>query len=293
MQLPWKSMGTCQGFTRSAKVDILAAENNLFFFFSVSSSRKKNIGELKKSLVQARDRLQKHLAELQKIADDIDEVHRGATIANVTGGAVGIAGGITTIVGLALAPVTFGASLVVSLTGFAVSTVGGLTSAAATATDLGVNKDKKKTVEKLLEECQSEIKNIKKCIEIIQTSAQNMKDDGDLDLLLALPQIGSGAGRAVLNTMKMVKAGQLLANAGRVARFAGHCTHVLTGLTLAFDIAFVAKDSVELHRGAKTELATTIRDAVKEMEQKISPVNELCVALTTGMRIHHPTWPCS
>uniref|UniRef100_A0A8C8S345 Apolipoprotein L3 n=1 Tax=Pelusios castaneus TaxID=367368 RepID=A0A8C8S345_9SAUR len=176
----------------------------------------------------------KHLVDLRKIADVIDEVHRGATIANITGGTVGIAGGITTIVGLALVPVTFGASLKVSLTGLGVSTLGGLTSAAATTTDLGVNKVKKEAVKKLLEECQSELENINMCIQIIRVQAQNMND-----LLVGLSQIGSGAGRIVLNTMKMVKAGQLLANAGRVAKFAGSATHVLTALTLGLDIFFL------------------------------------------------------
>uniref|UniRef100_A0A8C8VKL4 Apolipoprotein L3 n=1 Tax=Pelusios castaneus TaxID=367368 RepID=A0A8C8VKL4_9SAUR len=241
----------------------LWAPDHLFMLW-----RKKDIAEiLKESLLQARDTLKRNLPELRKIADDIDEVHRGATIANITGGTVGIAGGITTIVGLALAPVTFGASLIVSLTGLGVSTLGGLTSAAATATDLGVNKVKKETVEKLLEECRSELVNINQCIKIIQVSAQSMKDDGSGDLLFGVSQIGSGAGRVVLNTMKMVKAGQLLANAGRVARFAGSATHVLTALTLGLDIFFVAKDSRELYNGAKTELAANIRDAVKEMEQ--------------------------
>ncbi|XP_039350359.1 apolipoprotein L3-like, partial [Mauremys reevesii] len=240
----------------------------LIHYFRESSPERKKINEVLQSLLPARDRLQKLFPELREIADDIDMVHKGATIANITGGAVGIAGGITTIVGLCLAPVTFGASLIVSLTGLAVSTAGGLTSAAATTTDIVASKVKKETVEKLLQECQAELGNIIKAIQCLESY-------GDIAFMFAFSQIGSGAGRAVLNTIKMVKAGQLLANAGRAARFAGAATHVLTALTLALDIFFVAKDSVDLHKGAKTELAANIREAVNEMEKVIVQVNEM------------------
>ncbi|CAM4628966.1 unnamed protein product [Caretta caretta] len=242
----------------------------------------KTVDEVVQSLSRARDRLQKHFHELQETADDIDTVHKGATVANVAGGAVGIAGGITTFVGLSLAPVTFGASLIVSLTGFAVATAGGLTSAAATTTDMVASKVKKETVEKLLLECQAELGNIKKDTEIICEHIQCLESYGNSDFMFPFAQIGAGAGRAALNIPKMVKAGQLLANAGKVARFAGAATHILTAVPLGLDVFFVAKDSVKLHNGTKTELAAKIREAVNEMEQVTRQVSEMCMALTAG-----------
>ncbi|CAM5092892.1 unnamed protein product [Natator depressus] len=246
------------------------------------SSPGKTIDEVVESLSRARDRLQKHFHELRETADDIDMVHKGATIASIAGGAVGIAGGITTIVGLGLAPVTFGASLIVSLTGFAVATAGGLTSAAATTTDMVASKVKKETVEKLLLECRAELGNIKKDTEIICEHIQCLESYGNSDFMFPFAQIGAGAGRAALNIPKMVKAGQLLANAGKVARFAGAATHILTAVTLGLDVFFVAKDSVELHNGAKTELAAKIREAINEMERVTRQVSEMCTALTAG-----------
>ncbi|XP_074925899.1 uncharacterized protein LOC116823992 [Chelonoidis abingdonii] len=240
----------------------------LIHYFRESSLGRKKINEVLQSLLPARDRLQKLFSQLREIADEIDMVHKGATIANITGGTVGIAGGITTIVGLCLAPVTFGASLIVSLTGLAVSTAGGLTSVAATTTDIVASKVKKETVEKLLQECQAELENI-------QEATQCLESCEDFAFMFPVTQIGAGVGRAAFNIPKMVKAGQLLANAGKVARFAGAATHVLTALTLGLDIFFVAKDSVELHNGAKTELAANIREAVNEMEKVIGQVNEM------------------
>uniref|UniRef100_A0A8C3HW38 Apolipoprotein L3 n=1 Tax=Chrysemys picta bellii TaxID=8478 RepID=A0A8C3HW38_CHRPI len=168
--------------------------------------------------------------------------------------------------GLCLIPVTFGASLIVSLTGLAVSTAGGLTSAAATTTDIVASKVKRETVEKLLQECQADVDHIKDYAERIAEKIQNLKDNEKKGFVFAIPQIGSGAGRAVLNIMKMVKAGA--------------ATSVLTVLTLGLDIFFVAKDSMDLHKGAKTELAAKVREAVNEMEQMIDHFNEMVKALT-------------
>ncbi|KAM7152929.1 apolipoprotein L6-like [Macrochelys suwanniensis] len=256
-------------------------EEFLIHHFRESLSIIKDIDEiLMESLLPARERVKRHLEELLEIADAIDKIHKGATIANITGGTVGIAGGITTIVGLALIPVTFGASLIVSLTGLAVSTAGGLTSAAATTTDIVASKVKRETVETVLKDCQIEVDQMKNYAERIEEKIQCLRENENSGCVFAIPQIGSGAGRSVLNTIKMVKAGQLLANVGRIAKFAGAATHVLTALTLGLDIFFVAKDSVELHRGAKTELAAKIREIVHDIKQMIGENNRTCTTLT-------------
>uniref|UniRef100_A0A8C3F288 Apolipoprotein L3 n=1 Tax=Chrysemys picta bellii TaxID=8478 RepID=A0A8C3F288_CHRPI len=289
----WEQVQTAQ---EGAGAGILDLETNFSFFplISVSLSIMKDIDEiLTESLLLARDRVKRHIDELREIADALDKIHKGATIANITGGTVGIAGGITTIVGLCLIPVTFGASLIVSLTGLAVSTAGGLTSAAATTTDIVASNVKKETVKKLLQECQADVEHILDLMERETERPQSSKDNENSgfrisDVVFAIPQIGSGAGRAVLNTMKMVDAGKLLANAGRIAKFAGAVTHVLTALTLGLDIFFVAKDSMDLHKGAKTELAAKIREAVNEMEQMIGEINEMVKALTLRPSLTKP-----
>ncbi|CAM5146761.1 unnamed protein product [Eretmochelys imbricata] len=144
------------------------------------------------------------------------------------------------------------------------------------------SKVKKETVEKLLLECQAELGNIKKDTEIICEHIQCLESYGNSDFMFPFAQIGAGAGRAALNIPKMVKAGQLLANAGKVARFAAAATHILTAVPLGLDVFFVAKDSVKLHNGAKTELAAKIREAVNEMQQVTRQVSEMCMALTAG-----------
>lgn len=75
------------------------------------------------------------IIKLHAIADDINEFHQKAKVAGITGGTTTAVGGVTAIAGLALAPFTFGASLVITAIGVGVATAGGITSASAAISD--------------------------------------------------------------------------------------------------------------------------------------------------------------
>lgn len=79
--------------------------------------------------------LYQHVLRLYAIGDDLSNFHRRAKIASITGGTTTAVGGMAAIAGLALAPVTFGASLIVSAVGLGVATAGGITAASATISD--------------------------------------------------------------------------------------------------------------------------------------------------------------
>lgn len=85
---------------------------------------------------------------LHAIADDISTFHHKAKIAGITGGTTTAVGGVTAIAGLALAPFTFGASLVITAVGVGVATAGGITSASAAISDNVNNMHDRKKVNK-------------------------------------------------------------------------------------------------------------------------------------------------
>lgn len=79
--------------------------------------------------------LWQYVITLHAIADDINDFHHKAKIAGITGGTTTAVGGVAAITGLALAPFTFGASLLVTAVGVGVATAGGITSASAAISD--------------------------------------------------------------------------------------------------------------------------------------------------------------
>ncbi len=62
---------------------------------------------------------QRTINELNEIADECDNLHKGCNIANVTGSSVGAVGSIMAIGGIILVPFTFGGSLALTVAGAA------------------------------------------------------------------------------------------------------------------------------------------------------------------------------
>lgn len=112
--------------------------------------------------------LQQRILELLELADAADNFHKKTVTASVGGGVASVAGSVTTITGLILAPFTAGTSLIVTAVGIGVATAGGLTSASANITDTVHSKTDRKKVEKMIQGYQEEIKDIRECLEFLQ-----------------------------------------------------------------------------------------------------------------------------
>lgn len=112
--------------------------------------------------------LQQIILELLAVADSADQFHKKTLQAAVGGGVASVAGSVATITGLILAPFTFGASIIVTAVGIGVATAGSLTSATANITDsVHSNMDRKK-VEKMIQDYQEKIKDIRECLDFVQ-----------------------------------------------------------------------------------------------------------------------------
>ncbi|KYO25243.1 hypothetical protein Y1Q_0012395 [Alligator mississippiensis] len=161
-------------------------------------------------LLPARDRLKQHVAALRVIANTVDEVRRGATIADFARGSSSL-GSTTATVGLGLAAMAFRTSLAVSLVGLAVSTAHSLIGTAATNTNVVQSRIEEEEMNGLLGQCQAEVQLIQERMKHIFMRVQEAAEDSaSLSLLLPISQIRDRAGRTVLSTMKMVRAGELL-----------------------------------------------------------------------------------
>lgn len=89
------------------------------------------------------------IEEIRKIADNIDFHHRNITATQIPTAGVGIAGAVCTITGLALIPVTFGASLGLTITGAALGIGSAVAGATTVVTDIGIKIDRVKKVRAL------------------------------------------------------------------------------------------------------------------------------------------------
>ncbi|KAK3513758.1 hypothetical protein QTP70_028712 [Hemibagrus guttatus] len=236
-------------------------------------------------------RMLQFLSGLDEAADQLDKMKFGSNISTVAGSSVGITGGVLSIVGLALAPVTAGASLALTLTGVGLGVTSGVNSIVTSVTELAVNKRHGNKANSIVNSFMEDMQKVLDCLEdvaIIETPIA----DGSLTgvefvkLLARFGAVGKGID-AIVDTASAVKAvkavnmGLQEAKAGRsisqlasdVPDFgqlakgtplalsksarAGFIT--LNALFIGLDVFFICKDSISLSKGSKNEVAQLIR----------------------------------
>uniref|UniRef100_A0A3Q2QER5 Uncharacterized protein n=1 Tax=Fundulus heteroclitus TaxID=8078 RepID=A0A3Q2QER5_FUNHE len=243
--------------------------------------------------------LQQRILELLSVADAADQFHKKTVSAAVGGGVASVVGSVATITGLILTPFTFGASIIVTAVGISVATAGSITSATANITDtVHSNMDRKK-VEKMIQGYQDEIQDIRKCMDFVQEGMDTLQDwdfekysqsAGKKALNHNIKHVMKEGGRAgkalMINTDKLISTVQVLGAAGGVAKAAqaiSVTTGVMSALFLALDVFFLAKDSHELRKGAKTKFAGKIREVCKDLQDGLLELNKVKTQLQKTM----------
>uniref|UniRef100_A0A8C7K177 Apolipoprotein L5-like n=1 Tax=Oncorhynchus kisutch TaxID=8019 RepID=A0A8C7K177_ONCKI len=230
--------------------------------------------------------------------DALDCFNKKTKIAQITGGSTSAVGGVCTIVGLALAPVTFGTSLIVTAVGLGVATAGGLTTAGAGISNTVNNSMDRKKVEAIVTDYQEKITDINKCMLFIKQGIESLRRfdllkmkkhayNRDFPGLNNIYEDGAMAGKAILiNANEMMRVVQIANVAGstaaRAVQIASMATGVLTGLFVGMDIYFVAKDSKELKKGAKSEFAAKIREVATQLHDGLVELNGIRVELQSS-----------
>ncbi|XP_072771331.1 uncharacterized protein [Nerophis lumbriciformis] len=261
--------------------------------FAVTAEKvQKGIRVFNKLFSERAESLWQHVMDLRAIADTLDKFSKNTKIAQITGGSTSAIGGVATITGLALAPVTFGTSLIVTAVGLGVAAAGGLTSAGAGISNQVNNSMDRKKVEKIVKDYEEKMVDLNKCLMFIKQGIENlrrfdlikMKNNAynrDFPALTSsFYEDGAMAGKAILiNANEIMRVVQIANVAGstaaRAVQIASMATGVLTGLFVAMDIYFVAKDSKELKKGAKSEFASKIRDVAEQLSNGLVELNTI------------------
>ncbi|XP_029971357.1 apolipoprotein L1 isoform X2 [Salarias fasciatus] len=261
--------------------------------FAVTADKvQKGIRVFNKLFSERAESLWQHVIDLNAIADGLDKFNKNTKIAQITGGSTSAIGGVATITGLALAPVTMGTSLIVTAVGLGIATAGGLTSAGAGISNQVNNSMDRKKVEKIVEDYQEKIADLNKCLKFIKQGIENLRRfdlmkmknhayNQDFPALTSsFYEDGAMAGKAILiNANEIMRVVQIANVAGstaaRAVQIASMATGVLTGLFVGMDIYFVAKDSKILKKGAKSEFAAKIREVATQLHDGLVELNTI------------------
>ncbi|XP_063074580.1 apolipoprotein L1 isoform X2 [Engraulis encrasicolus] len=258
--------------------------------FAVTAEKvQKGIRVFNKLFTERAEGLWQHVIDLNGIADGLDKFNKRTKIAQITGGSTSAIGGVATIAGLALAPVTMGTSLIVTAVGLGVATAGGLTSASAGISNQVNNSLDRKKVERIVEDYKEKMGDLNKCMKFIKQGIEHlrkfdlmkMKDQQSYNqefptLSSSFFEDGAMVGKALLiNANEIMRVVQIANVAGRAVQIASMATGILTGLFVGMDIYFVAKDSKELKKGAKSEFAGKIREIAEQLHGGLVELNTI------------------
>uniref|UniRef100_A0A3P8QTQ9 Uncharacterized protein n=1 Tax=Astatotilapia calliptera TaxID=8154 RepID=A0A3P8QTQ9_ASTCA len=164
----------------------------------------------------------KFLEDLEQCAVQLDRMNKGAKISSITGSSVGAVGGVLSIVGLALSPVTAGASLGLSIGGTAMGILSGTNSAVTTFTEMRVKRREKNKANKVFQKFTKDVQNIKNCLgKVISQPTDNIEVGFYKNMCMGFGKVGS-VGKKIhtlvkdASNVKLVKSKNLVTGSGKM-----------------------------------------------------------------------------
>lgn len=235
------------------------------------------------------------LNDLEESAVQLDRMNKGAKISSVAGSSVGAVGGILSIIGLALIPVTAGVSLALTMTGVGLGITSGVNSLVTTATEIGVNNTHQKKASEAFKSFMEDVQSLQECLD----EATN-REASQIDVAVGIGKVICKAGVVgksidsfvdAASAVKLLKSEEVLVSAGKVVAQEGKALRnvprvasdipdigqaavkgplaltksaragliALNALFVGMDIFFICKDSISLAKGSETEVSQFIR----------------------------------
>ncbi|KAF4008258.1 hypothetical protein G4228_019943, partial [Cervus hanglu yarkandensis] len=230
------------------------------------------------------------VSKLRELADNVDKVHRDCTISNVVTHSTGALSGALTILGLALAPVTAGASMALSVTGIGLGAASAVTTVstrivehvsrssaenkASPLISIGVKKWKvllevlksNPHIVVITEKLAKAEKHLERNIHAMETGEANPDSAANANILV-------NPGRISAPAIQQVKAA-FKGTASAVTKGARIMGAATAGVFLLVDVGFLVKESMHLHNGAKAISAENLRQRVRELERKLEELTQ-------------------
>ncbi|XP_036944202.1 uncharacterized protein LOC119013610 [Acanthopagrus latus] len=170
-------------------------------------------------------RMLQFLADLEEGAVQLDKMNKGAKISSVAGSSVGAVGGVLSIVGLALIPVTAGVSVGLIAGGVALGVTSGVNSAVTTATEIGVNHTQQKKASEVFQRFMEDVQSLQGCLEEVMGQIGTNLEANDIELVVGIGKVLSKVGTVgkgidslvdAASALKLLNSEEVIVSAGRV-----------------------------------------------------------------------------
>ncbi len=127
------------------------------------------------------------IKKLTTITDELESMHKNTTVGSLTGATMGAAGGITSIVGLALAPFTLGVSLGLTAVGGVLGVAGGATGTICNYRNNTEQKRLRENIKKISSDFQNTINAMLEILSTIINSTEDIQQLVQQDMNYYIP----------------------------------------------------------------------------------------------------------
>nr|XP_060632940.1 apolipoprotein L2-like isoform X1 [Anolis sagrei ordinatus]XP_060632941.1 apolipoprotein L2-like isoform X1 [Anolis sagrei ordinatus] len=261
-----------------------------------------------------KEEIEKSIQCLREMADSIDKTHKDCTIASIAANSTSASSGILSILGLTLAPITAGGSLILTAAGIGLGALATVTGLSTTAYESVNNSKEIKRAEELVAKCHEALQNVMhphgtdfssdfpvnngavgenikhlvsnvasqvpkmyRAAKGIRTNVKALKIVRTNPALKALAKRAAAAGRTSKGTIRGVRHVQktFAGTSLAMSKGARMLGAASAGVFLLFDAYSIAQDAKHLTEGAKAETASEIREKAKEIEEDLHNLNTL------------------
>uniref|UniRef100_A0A671Z0U4 Apolipoprotein L n=1 Tax=Sparus aurata TaxID=8175 RepID=A0A671Z0U4_SPAAU len=174
---------------------------------------------------ERQSRMLQFLTDLEEVAVKLDSMNKGAKLSSVAGSSVGAVGGVLSIVGLALIPVTAGVSLGLTIGGAALGVTSGVNSVVTTTTEIGVNRTQQKKASEVFQSFMEDVQSLQGCLEEVIRQIGSNLEASDIELVVGVGKVLSkvgGVGKGIdaladaASALKLLKNEKAFVNAGKL-----------------------------------------------------------------------------
>ncbi|KAK0141512.1 Apolipoprotein L3 [Merluccius polli] len=232
-------------------------------------------------------RMLQFLDDMEASAIQLDRMKLGSKISSVAGSSVGTIGGVLTIVGLALAPVTAGVSLGLTASGLGLAATSGVNSAVTTATEIAVNKAQQTKASEGIQSFMQDVNIIQACLDEVtnQREKETLEEDHIGDVIVSHDKIGGivectierGVGLVEYCAQAGVKGPAALSKTVRAGFIA------VNALFIGLDVYVICKESISLAKGDTSEISQFIRARAALLRSELNTWHRMHESLNQGM----------
>ncbi|XP_053194910.1 uncharacterized protein LOC128379315 [Scomber japonicus] len=253
-------------------------------------------------------RMQQFLNDLEECAVHLYSMNKGATISSVAGSSVGAVGGILSIIGLALSPLTAGTSLLLTVTGLGLGITSGVNSAVTTATEIGVNYVYQKKASKAFQSFMEDVQSLQDCLDEVSSQTVTNTEVSMTDVAVGVGEVTLSIVDTASAINDTLKSKELVAGVGKVVTQEGVALHnvvsdipdigqaavkgplALTKTAMFFDALFLGMDffficygSISLAKGSETEVSKFIRARAALWSSEMNSWQKIHDSLSQGL----------